>query len=425
LLRLVRMFEVMKQFGAFRTLVGGILGTQKTLLACCVLLMATVFLFAVLAIELYGASGTVATDINNYDFYFQNGVTWACLEITRFMTMDNAIDHLQHFFGNYTLAPVFFYSFMAISAYVIMNLVTAVIVDHALQMAQANEAEVAKELRRKQKRDLKDLKRMFCRLDTDGSAAVDAQEFAQAFENDKMRAKLESLGFEEDELKELFMVLDDDGGEGSLDIKEFCVGISKMKGEAQAKDLLVANKTTEKVLKLMRRYFFSNVVQRKSIQKDDEVTAFMGPVEKSLIDIDQVLKDRMNKIEEKLRLLKRAARQMMSNIELMKQQVPRIKAANAQWVKYHNPDAAVDEVPAAAALATESKSTGGARPPPAGGVRQVPTARPPPAGTRPATAARQPPPPRRRPGQDKSADNAADKKKEKEDDKPTNSPEVE
>eukprot|EP00438_Fugacium_kawagutii_P027353 Skav223170 [mRNA] locus=scaffold2044:73716:81635:+ [translate_table: standard] len=106
------------------------------------------------------ASGTAA-------WYFQNGIIQASMTMSRFIFSDNAVDFIEELQVQQPYIWIYCFLFMAISAYVILNLVTAVICDKAQQIVNDNEAEKLFEMRMEEKRNMKDLKHLggtiFCR----------------------------------------------------------------------------------------------------------------------------------------------------------------------------------------------------------------------------------------------------------------------
>lgn len=250
-MRTLRFFAFLKNFDTFKMLLAGLLGTISTLAACVILLAMLDLLFGIIAIELIGRfeawglaeRGTAAWN-------FQNGLIPSCMAMTRFIFWDNASDFLAELLEKQPYIWIFCFCYIAISAYVILNLVTAVICRKAQSMSQANLAERAKEVREEEKKTLKDLKNLFLKLDADGSGQVSFEEFDAAFRIPEIRYKFVVLGFDEEEAKRLFKVLDADG-EGELSVSEFTKGMAEVKGEATAKGMLIAKKKAEKLEKLL------------------------------------------------------------------------------------------------------------------------------------------------------------------------------
>jgi len=133
------------------------------------------------------------------------------------------------------LLALFFVFFIAVGVFVVMNLVTAIIVDTAQNIVKQDTEQQAKEEENKKRRDLKLLSELFMEIDLDGSGELSRQEFFTSLKNVKVKQMLTVMDMKVGELEETWEVLDD--GDGLLTIKEFTNGIRRMKGEAKAKDI--------------------------------------------------------------------------------------------------------------------------------------------------------------------------------------------
>merc|ERR1711939_1049719 len=91
---------------------------------------------------------------------------------------------------------------MGIAMLVLLNLVTAVIVDNALTISKADEKQKLIDLHATKKAQIASLKRIFAALDVDGSGAIDETEFTQACTNRvEIMNKFRLLDFDEREAK--------------------------------------------------------------------------------------------------------------------------------------------------------------------------------------------------------------------------------
>jgi len=130
---------------------------------------------------------------------------------------------------------LFFILFITVGVFIVMNLVTAIIVENAFSIVQGDQESVAKEADEKKRADLKLLSELFMEIDLDGSGELSKEELFGSLKNKKVSQMLDILEMKVSELQETWEVLDD--GDGQLTIKEFTDGIRRMKGEAKAKDV--------------------------------------------------------------------------------------------------------------------------------------------------------------------------------------------
>lgn len=113
-------------------------------------------------------------------------------------------------------------------------------------MSSADEADLAKQLQAQREEDMRELEGMFKMLDEDQSGQVSLEEFMQAFKIKEVKTKMTLLGLKEAEMLDLFRLLDTDG-EGELSLEEFMQGMSQLKGEARNKDMLLLEKSIERL----------------------------------------------------------------------------------------------------------------------------------------------------------------------------------
>ncbi|CAE7722286.1 Scn3a [Symbiodinium pilosum] len=215
--------------------------------ACILMIFLTDLTFGIISVDIIGreaAWGTAPEETAAW--YFQNGVIQASLTMSRFIFSDNAVDLIEELQEKQPYIWIYCFAFMAVAAYVILNLVTATICDKAQAIVNENEAERLFEMRMEEKKNMKDLRHIFEVLDEDGSGLVSTEEFDAAFEIQQCRDKFFLLGFEEEEMKQLFRVLDDDG-QGELSVSELLKGMAQVQGDADSKSMLVASKTMDKV----------------------------------------------------------------------------------------------------------------------------------------------------------------------------------
>jgi len=139
----------------------------------------------------------------------------------------------------------FFYLYIAIAVFVLMNLVTAIIVENALKSSQKDADEVLAEKDREKKGALKRCKRLFHLIDEDGNGSLTLEEFTNAFKDPALKKQLEVLDIHEEDAKDVFKVMDT--GDGVLELEEFFEGITRMQGPAQAKDMFRVLQITQKL----------------------------------------------------------------------------------------------------------------------------------------------------------------------------------
>ncbi|TEB17660.1 hypothetical protein C9890_0497 [Perkinsus sp. BL_2016] len=164
--------------------------------------------------------------------YFGNVLTSA-FSMFQVMTVDTWADGIARPVGLHK--SWFFVSFVALTLFVLTNLVTSLVVSNAFRSAAAETAEVKAAADEARRREVIELHALFKEMDSDKSGFIDQKEFESAVRSSVIARKFEALGFEDEDLVELWQLLDD--GDGRLTIDEFIGAIRKMKEPPSASDV--------------------------------------------------------------------------------------------------------------------------------------------------------------------------------------------
>merc|ERR1719350_365421 len=145
-----------------------------------------------------------------------------------------------------------------------MNLVTAVIVEHAMFNSQNDHHQNCLEKEAKQAKELMEIEWMFKLMDADGSGTISWKEFKDSFADPEMCKKWTLLDFSREQCNELFQLLDH--GNGEIEIQRFFEGLTRMRGVAQAKDVFRLQKSLDTLAdELVRTTESRPLKQKKAI----------------------------------------------------------------------------------------------------------------------------------------------------------------
>lgn len=222
--RLVRTIRFLRMFPQLRMLVHAFMGSVKVVVYVLIVLLLVLFTFSAAGLELitlrYRESRVPPEITSLVETWFPNfGMTM--LTLMQVTTLDS-IGSIYRPLIDYDWTLVFYFvPCVLIISVVLMNIITAVIVNVALEQSSSD-----KELRRlledERKGELMDqLYMMFQSLDADGSGTVLLDELL-AIKPKDLELLHEFCG--DMDIKEVFNTLDVDGL-GSLDIVEFCEGL--------------------------------------------------------------------------------------------------------------------------------------------------------------------------------------------------------
>jgi len=148
---------------------------------------------------------------------------------------------------------VYFYSYIAFAVIVLMNLVTAIIVENAMQTSANDHEQQLQEKSAKESKQIKELMHIFELMDEDHSGTISWKEFKNSWKRKDVSTTWTLLDFRKQDCQELFQLLDT--GNGEISVKDFFDGISRMKGEASARDLFRLDRKLAKIFALLEHYF--------------------------------------------------------------------------------------------------------------------------------------------------------------------------
>lgn len=262
-LRLARLVRVVQKFEAFHEvwlLLRGLMESGRVLFWTVVVIFFITYMFAVFGVvllstqikdeydDVVGGGAGVSSDLEELADVTGGVFPWM-YTLIQVLTLDSwngiARPMMKYVPGSWA----FFYLYIAIAVIVMMNLVTAVIVDNALKNSQKDAQELLKEKAKSKQLELARFRRVFEDMDVDGDGELSWPEFESAFEDKDLSAQLRLLGIEPSNCREIFNMLDT--GDGVLSVEEFFQGIACLEGTAQAKELFRTRKTTELLVKLL------------------------------------------------------------------------------------------------------------------------------------------------------------------------------
>ena len=167
------------------------------------------------------------------DYYFYDLYS-TMRSLIQFINFDDSSSLYTPLMQSKPYLSIFFISFMMVVGLSVMNLLTAVIVEGALEQAR-KDIEVQEMYEREvKKRMLPRLLKMFVEIDTNGDGEITREEISEAPEevHENIRALVKL-----DDLNELFDILDKNG-EGAIPMKDFFEGLGKIVSSRTPIDLI-------------------------------------------------------------------------------------------------------------------------------------------------------------------------------------------
>lgn len=236
LLRLLRLFRFLREL---MLLAQGIYGAVKALSWSAAMIFLVLYISAVFTTRFIGKADEEAfypedrTSINNWF-----GSIWlSLLTLFQLMSLENWPQVVRTVMRNQGWTVAFFVPFLMLTNFVLLNLVTAVVVENVFAVAQREASFQAKKEEENRVKAMRRLKRLFETMDQDGNGTLDIEEFEQAMQDEQVCAQFLQLGIAKYEADDLFECLDVDGNQ-ELSVAEFIDGCMRMQGVAKSKHLL-------------------------------------------------------------------------------------------------------------------------------------------------------------------------------------------
>jgi len=253
-LRIVRTMSVFSKFRILLSTVAYSMGSffWSMVLLFLLMLMAAIFLCQVLHDFVIDKEADFATRTwVNDRFGSGNKALYTLFEITFSGGWPTYISTLVTEVNPFYAVFVFFY--VTLVVFGMIRIISALFLSETLQQANRDSEIMVMKNAEKGKRMKNEISALFDAADTSGDGLLSFQEMDDMLSHQKVRAWLAELGVNPEDTQMLFDLLDD--GDGQVDKDEFVVGITKLKGEARAQDLIPVVTNCQRILahcKVMR-----------------------------------------------------------------------------------------------------------------------------------------------------------------------------
>lgn len=223
LLRLGRTLRLLIHFKELWMLVRGLLGSAYTILYTLLILLVIIYMFASVGIEVITESAKADPLEGDPEFisiveeHFSS-LALFMLTLLQFATLDSVAAIYTPLIKKEPLLVCYFSALVVVLGIVLMNLITAVVVNSALETAMQDKEMVALDEKKRKQKIIQDLSDIFHRLDKDHSGEISRDELGEVVDEDKeMLQKILTIT---DPL-DIFDALDVDEN-GAVAIEEFC-----------------------------------------------------------------------------------------------------------------------------------------------------------------------------------------------------------
>lgn len=229
-LRIVRLFRYLRELVI---LAQGIYGAIKALGWAMLLIFMVLYICAVITTN---SMSELAADDSEVDDWF-GSVGKSLLTLFQLMTLEEWPRVVRGVMERSVWTWVFFVPFMAFTGFILLNLVTAIVVERIIAVAQAEATYEEQREDRQRVKTLRLIKKLWSEINTTGSQGVGLHSCRAALKRPEVLKQFVQLGLSKQDAEDLFDCLNVDGTE-EFTMAEFCDGLVRMQGPAKAKHLL-------------------------------------------------------------------------------------------------------------------------------------------------------------------------------------------
>eukprot|EP00441_Pelagodinium_beii_P044398 CAMPEP_0197632060 /NCGR_PEP_ID=MMETSP1338-20131121/8991_1 /TAXON_ID=43686 ORGANISM="Pelagodinium beii, Strain RCC1491" /NCGR_SAMPLE_ID=MMETSP1338 /ASSEMBLY_ACC=CAM_ASM_000754 /LENGTH=619 /DNA_ID=CAMNT_0043203609 /DNA_START=6 /DNA_END=1865 /DNA_ORIENTATION=- len=238
--KIARIVRVLKFFRELRMMVFSIIASMVSLIWVMLILGLVFYVFGIIFTN--GVLTTLVTpdmwiDEDNAGLIETFGTLGNSI-ITLFMAMTGGNDWGEYYFNLGQVSgfhQTCFLLFIVFALFAVVNIVTGVFVDSAMQASTMDQSMVIAEEMARKKHQLANLRSAFEDLDIEGDGVFDLEEFEERLHDERVEAYFQSMKLDVKDAKTIFRLLDSDNS-NSISIDEFVDGIWGLLGEASNLD---------------------------------------------------------------------------------------------------------------------------------------------------------------------------------------------
>lgn len=238
--RIVRVLKVIQQFDSLHLLLGSIRASFDILAwsALVLLIMMTVCALAMSQFVQGWIEATPSADADlRQEIWRLFGNVGRGLVSMFELTLANYAGITRSMMEN--VSPWFAVGILAyklVVGFAVLKVITGIFIQQTMRVANEDDELLVLQKKRLVESHAKGVGVLFKELDSDGSGALDKDEFTRALSDPRLRVWLAALDLQSSDAENLFNLLDD--GDGSISYQEFLSGAKRLKGGAQSIDLV-------------------------------------------------------------------------------------------------------------------------------------------------------------------------------------------
>mmetsp|Transcript_21577 Transcript_21577/g.61105 ORF Transcript_21577/g.61105 Transcript_21577/m.61105 type:complete len:575 (-) Transcript_21577:311-2035(-) len=242
-IRVAKVIRIMRFFRELRMMLFSILGSMKSLLWVMLVLAMVFYVFGITFTSAVSTALDTTAQWRNDDtealrFHFAT-IDRSLLSL--FMAMSGGNDWAVYYDALDVLPAQYrllFLLFIAFSLFAVVNIVTGVFVESAMQSNSADRDIIVHEELEAKKTYLKSMREVFDEMDEDDTGCISMEEFEKKLDDERVRAYFNALKLDVTDARVLFRLLDYDRSQ-AVNIDEFLTGCYRLQGESRSLDMKI------------------------------------------------------------------------------------------------------------------------------------------------------------------------------------------
>ncbi|CAK9032718.1 unnamed protein product [Durusdinium trenchii] len=243
LVKAVRLVRILRFVMAFRMLISSILHTLKSLFWALMLLLLIIYVFAVLFTQAVNdhlcdaeVPNPLVGDERDEALKYFGSLPFTMLSL--FMSISGGVSWelvirpLQEISATWVVIYLFYVAF---TYFAVLNVVTAVFCQSAIEGAQNDHASKVHAILANKEAHLEKINTLFSKFGAEGGV-ITFEQFQRQLKAAEVREYFQTLGLDVWDAWSFFKLLDEDGG-GEVEVEEFLMGCLRLRGQATAMDV--------------------------------------------------------------------------------------------------------------------------------------------------------------------------------------------
>jgi len=283
-LRSIRIVRLFRYIGALRTLALSILSTMVSLFWTLALLIIIFYSFGVVLTQLVvehcrflgmdSGAGKVAPmsycpgELRKYWANVPESMLTLFMAISQGLNWEDAMEPLRDVSA---LAVVLVILYVVITVFAILNVVTGVFLNTAIESAGADKDVATIRQVHAKAQQVEALQQIFREIDRENDNEVNFEDVRNAMSSGELSSFMESLGISTDDVRTLFMLLDSEH-KGLIDLDEFVSGCMQLHGPAKSMQMAkmsYENKLTRQALQSLKKEILK---MRKGLKPSNNIS---------------------------------------------------------------------------------------------------------------------------------------------------------